>query len=438
MIVLGIVALVARAAAAVVVDWPAFTDPAYYSLIAQRLAEGHGFTTPVLYSFLEVGSQLPDPALLPVPSNGHWMPLTSIVAAASMAVLGPTYARRHDSPRHPFGAARAAHLSRDLGAVGIPMGGDRGRRPGDLRRTAADHVSERRQLRRVRRHRRRIALLLDARREGSAARTLVGGGRRIRRTGDAGAHRRRAAHGGSGDRLVRAPRLVAMAERRNRWGQPGLGPCIGRCLPAGAGSVAGPERTVFGSPLPSAGGHTLWIRSYNEQFSIGHEVSLATYLDWGLPNIVLSKLNSWGELVGRTGVLLGGIFLIFFLAGLWMFRRRSELAPFYVYFAVMFFVMGALFTFHAPKGAFYHSAPAWLPWALGISAAAVASGANRRRAVLAVPPKARHAPVRCGRGPRRRCRAVADRFRDPVPAMGPVSGARRAGGCVPPRQRGAG
>ena len=37
-----------------------------------------------------------------------------------------------------------------------------------------------------------------------------------------------------------------------------------------------------GAPLPSAGGHTLWIREYNEQFSIGHEVSLATYLDWGL------------------------------------------------------------------------------------------------------------------------------------------------------------
>ena len=251
------------------------------------------------------------------------------------------------------------------------MGGDRGRRPGDPRRTAADHVSKRRQLRRVRRHGRRIAVLLDARRAGRAARTLVGGGRRIRRTGDAGAHRRRAAHAGGGDRLVRAPWLVAMAKRRNRWGQPGVGACLGGCLPAGPGSVADPERTVFGSPLPSAGGHTLWIRSYNEQFSIGHEVSLATYLDWGLPNIVLSKLNSWGELVGRTGVLLGGIFLIFFLAGLWIFRRRSELAPFYVYFAVMFFVMGALFTFHAPKGAFYHSAPAWLPWALGISAAAV-------------------------------------------------------------------
>ena len=75
----------------VVVPWPAFTDPAYYSMIAQRLAEGHGFTTPVLWSFLEVGSGIPDPAVLPMPCNAHWMPLTSIVAAASMAVFGPTY-----------------------------------------------------------------------------------------------------------------------------------------------------------------------------------------------------------------------------------------------------------------------------------------------------------------------------------------------------------
>jgi hypothetical protein len=75
--------------------------------------------------------------------------------------------------------------------------------------------------------------------------------------------------------------------------------------------------------------------------------------------------------VARTGVLLGGVFLVFFLAGLWMFRRRAELAPFLVYFVVMFFVMGAIFTFHAPKGAFYHSAPAWLPWAFAISVAAI-------------------------------------------------------------------
>jgi len=91
LIALGAGALIARAIAVIVLPWPPFTDPAYYSMIAQRLAEGHGFSAPVLYSFLEVGSRIPDPAVLPVPSNAHWMPLTSIVAAASMAVFGPTY-----------------------------------------------------------------------------------------------------------------------------------------------------------------------------------------------------------------------------------------------------------------------------------------------------------------------------------------------------------
>src|SRR4029077_2985751 len=64
---------------------------AYYTLVAQRLATGHGFTVPVIWSFLEVGARLPNPAVLPVPSNGHWMPLTSIVAAGFMAILGDTW-----------------------------------------------------------------------------------------------------------------------------------------------------------------------------------------------------------------------------------------------------------------------------------------------------------------------------------------------------------
>ena len=195
---------------------------------------------------------------------------------------------------------------------------------------------------------------------------------------------------------------------------------------------------VFGTILPSAGGHTLWITEYNEQFSIGHEVSLSTYLDWGWVNIIGSKLYSWGELVGRTGLLLGGIFFIFFVAGLWMFRRRVELAPFLVYFVVMFLAMGLLFTFHAPKGAFYHSAPAWLPWAYGIAAAAVGpacTAAGRFWPFLRRPRTHRFVAVAGLAG------AIAlsvlssailfaqwDRSRDPP----------RAGGGVPSRERGAG
>jgi 4-amino-4-deoxy-L-arabinose transferase-like glycosyltransferase len=132
------------------------------------------------------------------------------------------------------------------------------------------------------------------------------------------------------------------------------------------------DLAVFGSPLPSAGGHTLWITSYNQQFSIASDPTLSDYLAWGGGNIIGSKLAAWGELVGRTGVLLGGIFILPFGYGLWRERHRRELQPFIAYFVVMFLAMGAVFTFHAPKGAFYHSSLAWLPFAAPLAVANMA------------------------------------------------------------------
>ena len=93
------IALLARIAAAWLIDYPPYTDPAYYFMVAQQLVDGHGFTAPALWSFLEVGGRLPADPTLPVPSNGHWMPLTSVVAAASMAIFEPL-----------LGAWRAAQL----------------------------------------------------------------------------------------------------------------------------------------------------------------------------------------------------------------------------------------------------------------------------------------------------------------------------------------
>jgi hypothetical protein len=133
---------------------------------------------------------------------------------------------------------------------------------------------------------------------------------------------------------------------------------------------------TFGALFPSAGGHTLWITTYNEQFSIGTQPDLASYLDWGIGSIIGSKLVAWGELIGRTAVLLGGIFILPFAWGLWAERRRRELVPFGVYFVVMFVVMGAVFTFHAPKGAYYHSAAAWLPIALPMAVASLPGAAT--------------------------------------------------------------
>jgi len=371
LLVLFLVALVARVLAVIVVPWPPFTDPAYYSMIAQRLAEGHGFTAPVMWSFIEVGSVLPDPAVLPIPSNAHWMPLTSIVSAASMAVFGPTYV----AGTVPL-VILSALLVPFTYLVTIEIWGSRGRAllaaalaifagPLFIMYPTTDNfavfgatgaASLYCSMRAVRADRPGLWLVAAGAFAGLATLSRIDGV------------------------FLAVGVAVAWLVRRGwtPWRPAALG---GATLGWGVGSaiaflaVLAPwfarNLAVFGTILPSAGGHTLWITEYNEQFSIGHEVSLSTYLDWGWANIIGSKLYSWGELVGRTGLLLGGVFFIFFVAGLWMFRRRADLAPFLVYFVVMFAAMGLLFTFHAPKGAFYHSAPAWLPWAYGIAAAAV-------------------------------------------------------------------
>ena len=170
-------------------------------------------------------------------------------------------------------------------------------------------------------------------------------------------------------------REVRPAARARRSGSLPRLACLMAMAPWLARNVA-----TFGAALPSAGGHTLWITSYNEQFSIGHEVSLGTYLDWGLPRDRRSKVASLAELAGRTLAMAGGVFALFFVGGAWVFRRQPELRPFLAYWVVMFLAMGLLFTFHAPKGAFVHSAPAWLPMAFAIAVGGRRPGLDGRSA----------------------------------------------------------
>ena len=160
--------------------------------------------------------------------------------------------------------------------------------------------------------------------------------------------------------LAAAPATAWLVDRGwGPWrdGEPGRRLGVAALLLAGVAAVAvmapwlARNLATFGSAFPSAGGHTLWITSYNEQFSISSNPTLASYLDWGLVNIIGSKIAAWWEIGWRTVVLLGGIFGFFFFAGLWRERRRAAVAPFLVYWVVMFIAMGAIFTFHAPHGA---------------------------------------------------------------------------------------
>ncbi len=362
-------ALAARIAAALLIDYPPYTDPAYYGLVAERLAGGHGFSVPVLWSFLEVGGRLPTNPILPVASNGHWMPLTSILAAGSISLFGGFLgdARAAQLPTIALGSALVPFtylISRELwanrfnawiAALLVLLAG-----PLLVMVPLVDS----------------FAVFGAA---GAATIWCATRAARSERPGPwlaaAGAAAGLATLARIDGLLLLMAPLVAWLVHRN-WG--------GRRARLGWGAVAigaflvvvapwlARDLAVFGSALPSAGGHTLWITSYNEQFSISHDPTLSSYLAWGAGSIIGSKVFAWGELVGRTAVVLGGIFVVPFVVGLWRERGRPELAPFLAYFAVMFLAMGAVFTFHAPKGAYYHSALAWLPFAAGLAVANLA------------------------------------------------------------------
>ncbi len=57
---------------------PGYMDAYYYFYGGQRLAHGNGFSEMILWNYLD------DPAGLPHPSHGYWMPLASLLAAAGI------------------------------------------------------------------------------------------------------------------------------------------------------------------------------------------------------------------------------------------------------------------------------------------------------------------------------------------------------------------
>src|SRR4051794_2945183 len=69
---------------------PAYTDAYYYVDVARALASGHGLSVDFVWIFAEVGGKLPAEAVLPIPSNAHWLPLASFIQAPFVALMGPT------------------------------------------------------------------------------------------------------------------------------------------------------------------------------------------------------------------------------------------------------------------------------------------------------------------------------------------------------------
>jgi uncharacterized membrane protein YhaH (DUF805 family) len=93
-----------RAASAVVVAQPGYTDSYYFTEVAARLARGDGLTADFIWSPIEAHG-----FALPVPSHLFWVPLPTALAGLGIALLGAL-----------LGDFRAAQAAIVLAALAIP------------------------------------------------------------------------------------------------------------------------------------------------------------------------------------------------------------------------------------------------------------------------------------------------------------------------------
>ena len=82
-LLLTLLGLIVVTSAAAFQSAPGYMDADYYYAGGLQLANGHGFTEPYLWNYLDA------PSGLPHPSNAYWMPLASLLAAAGAALFGP-------------------------------------------------------------------------------------------------------------------------------------------------------------------------------------------------------------------------------------------------------------------------------------------------------------------------------------------------------------
>ena len=117
---------------------------------------------------------------------------------------------------------------------------------------------------------------------------------------------------------------------------------------------------AIGTPFAPGSARTLWLLNYDEFFSYDvARLTMTRYFEWGIGNIVASKLNALWFIVL---VLLFGVWQIFlapFAAiGFWKMRARAEMQVALIYLALLFMAMTFVFTFPATHGSMLHSASA--------------------------------------------------------------------------------
>jgi hypothetical protein len=365
-IALYLLALVARTVMGVLYPDPAYPDSYYYVEVARSLASGNGFEVPFIWIFVEVGGTIPPDPVIPVPSNAHWMPLSSILAAPVMAVFGFGDAAQLAS--YVLIGSLAAPLTwaiaRDVGArpwvclgAGLIVA-----IPGLLTpfMSQPDNFG--------------IYQPLVAAALWLGARGLRGSGRSFMAAGFLAGLATLART--DGVLVLAGLGLVWLGDRWLAWRARGAPvprpPRIS--FGAAVGCVAlflvvmGPwwlrQLAVFGSISPStATGKVLLIRDFGEWDSITTPATWEHFLGQGLGPLLQSRFLGLAQAIWIYVVLGCSVILApFALIGGWRRRRDPDFAPFYAYAGLLFLANFVLFAVHVPGGTFIHSACALVPF----------------------------------------------------------------------------
>ena len=363
---------------------PAYPDSFYYVDVARSLAAGHGFTVDFVWIFAEVGGTLPANPVLPIASNGHWMPLASLVQVPFIWLLGAT----SFASALPFAicGALAAPIAR-----GIALEAGASRRIalgagilGAVPALATPFMAQPDNFglyeplvaaalwmaaRGLKGHPRSyvlagllVGVATLARNDG----VLVGAA-----VGLAFAWDRWRAWRSRGARVPAIPVWAAVA-------------CAGLFVLIVAPWLAR-QLAVFGTFSPStASGKVLFIRNIGEWNSITTPATLDHFLGQGIGPLVASRLDGLLAAITIFAVLVGGVLLApFMVVGAWRRRHSRDFGPFLVYATILFAFSALVSAVHVPGGTFIHSAIALAPHAYVLAlegiVAAIAWIAARRR-----------------------------------------------------------
>ncbi len=330
---------------------PEYLDASYYCATGLRLANGHGFTEPFLWNYLD------DPAGLPHPSHAYWMPLPSLLAAAGAVLFGT---KSCASARivfvllagllPPLTAALAWSLSprRDHALLAGLLAAFPAFYAPYL--PATDTFGP---------------YLLLGGLFFLVCRSLSGWQRDLLLGGLAGLmHLTRV----DGLLWLLIGWLAAFLLRKG-WAARVRGMSV---VLVGYLTVMTPwlvrNWMVFGAPLGAAGSRVLWLTSYNQIFSYpADHLTFQSWWDSGFGNILRARW--WAlrlNLQSAVGVQ-GTIFLTpCLLAGIWVYRRDIHVRLALVAWFLLFVVMTVVFPFAGARGSFFHAGAAFqvLWWAL--------------------------------------------------------------------------